>query len=92
MKRTESSVILTNFNTIDHVYNCCRLIQTVDLLHGDDVFSIFLTTKSADDIDEEFVYDIARDEFHAKAFFSQICKEHVTACTLLDITRDFLAE
>jgi hypothetical protein len=43
-------------------------------------------------VDEEFVYDIARDKDTALRFFNCLCREHVTACTLCDIARDFLAE
>ncbi len=92
MTRSESSVILTHCTAEEQVYTCCRLIHTVDTFHGGDVFSIFLTTNTDGNIDEEFVYDISREEAAAKHFFSLICREHVTACTLQDIAKDFLAE
>ena len=92
MIRHESSILLTHCNTQEDILNCCRLIHTVDAYHEDDVYSVFLTTRSRDVIDEEFVYDIAHDESKAVDFFTLVCREHVTACTLRDIARDFLAE
>ena len=76
----------------EEILNCCRLIHTVDVYHGNDVYSVFLTTRNNDMIDEEFVYDIAHDKNKAVDFFTLVCREHVTACTLRDIARDFLAE
>lgn len=90
--RTESTILFTSCTAEEQIYNCYRLIHTVDAFLGDDVFSVFITTKTDDRLDEEFVYDIARDEQMAKDFFSHICRERVTACTLQDIAKDFLAD
>ena len=92
MIRHESSILLTHCNMQEEILNCCRLIHTVDVYHGNDVYSVFLTTRNNDMIDEEFVYDIAHDKNKAVDFFTLVCREHVTACTLHDIARDFLAE
>lgn len=92
MTRSESSIILTHCNAQEQILNCCRLIHTVDAYHGNDVFSVFLSTRDKGEIDEEFVYDISHDRDSAIDFFTRICREHVTACTLCDIARDFLAE
>jgi hypothetical protein len=90
--RTESTILFTNCTAEEQIFNCYRLIRTVDAFLGDDVFSVFVTTKTDDGLDEEFVYDITRDEQVAKDFFSRLCHERVTACTLQDITKDFLAD
>ncbi len=92
MKRAESSIILTHCSIDGHVLSCCRLIQTVDVYHGNDVFSVFVSTSADDETDEEFVYDISHDKETAVSFFTRICQEHISACTLLDIAQDFLAE
>ncbi len=92
MTRSESSIILTHCTTQEQILNCCRLIHTIDACNGNDVFSVFLSTYDEGMVDEEFVYDIARDKDTAMRFFNCLCREHVTACTLCDIARDFLAE
>ncbi|MBQ9747736.1 MAG: hypothetical protein IJV98_03025 [Clostridia bacterium] len=92
MLRTESSVILTEFSAENGVANRYRLLQTADSFHGDDVFSIFMTTHTADGTDEEFVYDIAREKAEATGLFQKICRENVCACTLADVTKDLIAE
>ncbi len=90
--RTESTILFTCCTAEEQVYNCYRLIHTVDAFHGYDVFSVFLTTSMNGELDEEFVYDITHEETIAKDFFTRICREHVTACTLQDIAKDFLAQ
>lgn len=92
MTRSESSVIFTHSTAQKQVATCYRLIRTIDAFHGEDVFSVFLTTYTSGKLDEEFVYDISRKESVAKYIFTLLCKEHVTACTLQDTIHDFLAE
>lgn len=91
-QRHESSVILTKTNDENHVQNCYRLIQTIDIFHGIHIFSVFLTTTAYGITDEEFVYDIAHEAIDANHFFRYICENQVTASTLLDVAKDFLSD
>ncbi len=92
MIRPESSVILTCQKTELDLSHSYRLIHTVDAFRGYDVFSVFLSTKSNNCCDEEFVYDISHDEATAKEIFSLLYQGSVSACTLQDILRDMLTE
>ncbi len=92
MTRTESAIIMARVNLQDNILNHCRLLRTTDPFQGNDVFSLFLTTRSQTETDEEFVFDIARDGGTASEMFDLICKENVTACTLRDVIADLLAE
>ena len=92
MTRTESAIITAHFTTENNIMNYCRLIRTTDPFQGGDVFSVFLTTRSRTEADEEFVFDIARNEEDATDLFDRICRGNVTACTLRDVIADFLAD
>lgn len=85
-----SSVILTETNAENDIQNRFRLIQTADLFHNTDVFSIFLTTESNHICTEDFVYDISRDADTAKKFFRLLCKENVSALHLREAAEDFI--
>ena len=61
MTRNESSVLLAQWNAESDIRNHYRLLRTTDPFHGDDVFSVFLSTITPDECDEEFLYDITRN-------------------------------
>ena len=90
--RPESTVQQRCVTLCHGVQNTYRLLRCVDAEHGTDIYSIFLTTKEKDFVDEEFIFDLARTEDRAIAFFEQMLKMQVTACTLADIASDLLAE
>ncbi len=91
MIRTESAIIKTHCVSEKGIYTYYRLLHTVDAFQGRDVYSVFLTTSTKSEVDEEFAYDIAQNAEEAILFFTKLCNAHVTACTLLDVTTDFLA-
>ena len=70
-QRHESSVILTKTNDENHVRNCYRLIQTIDIFHGIHIFSVFLTTTAYGITDEE-LYMILRTKQLMPITFSDI--------------------
>jgi|GEM_PF-2628872 len=69
-----------------------RLIRTFDSWKEADVFSVFLTTESAEGLTEDFVYDVTRDCDEAHRFFDMLCERDATALNLHDVTEDFLCE
>lgn len=72
--------------------NTCRLVKTADTLSCGWIYSVFLSTEKNNKIDEEFAYDIARDEEPALSIFRKLCDGSVTACTLHDILHNLIAE
>ena len=90
--RPESTVQRRCITRCHGVQNTYRLLRCVDAERGTDIYSIFLTTKADEFVDEEFIFDLARTEDAATKFFEQMLKMQVTACTLTDIASDFLAE
>lgn len=91
MTRNESSVLLAQWNAESDIRNHYRLLRTTDPFHGDDVFSVFLSTITPDECDEEFLYDITRNRDDALRLFDLLCQKNVTACTLADVVADSLA-
>ena len=92
MTRAESSILLHSLQNENGIDNHYRLLRSLDPFHGNDVFSIFVTTQTKETVDDEFVYDIARDESTAIRRFSLICRESVCACTLADVLQDLITE
>ncbi len=92
MTKTETSIISTYVKNEDSYFICCRLIRTVDGFRGEDVFSVFLTSGTMEAFEEDFVYDITRDERDALAIFHLLCDGNVTTCTLREVLHDLLAE
>ena len=92
MNQNESCVILTAQNQNGDISNTYRLIKTADPLSCEWIYSVFASTEKAGKIDEEFAYDIARDDDHARYLFLLLCEENVTACTLHDVLHNLIAE
>ena len=92
MSRPESCIILTKRLAIEDIRNIYRLIRTVDPIAGGDIYSVFVSTSQENHIDEEFVFDIARDTTNALAVLDKLCHGGVTACTLYDVMQDFIEE
>jgi len=92
MNQNESCVLLTKQNRNGSVSNLCRLIKTVDMLSCGWIYSVFLSTEKGNKINEEFAYDIARDEETALFLFRKLCHGSVTAGTLHDILHNLIAE
>ena len=92
MKRESSGLIMTDIGREEGVLNRYRLIATMDAFSGREVFSVFLTTESADGVTEDFVYDITRDPDEARVFFQRIVESRATALHLREIAEDFLCE
>ena len=82
MHREESCILMTSSHEECGVKNTYRLIQTASPSSPEWVYSIFLTTTSGGQTDEEFAYDIARDEAVALTIFKILCEGMVDACTL----------
>ena len=91
MTPCSTSIILTKCYTTGALRNRFRLIETADVFLHTEIYSLFLTTESANDYTEEFVYDISRDSKTAKEFFHLLCKENVTALHLRDVAEDYLS-
>jgi hypothetical protein len=73
------------------ISNHYRLIRTMDPFQHTDIFSVFLTTTTAEGTDEAFAYDITRNPHTAEIFFDLIRKGNVTALSLNEIAEDFIA-
>lgn len=73
------------------ISNHYRLIRTMDPFQQTDIFSVFLTTTTAEGTDEAFAYDITRNPHTAEIFFERIRKGNVTALSLNEIAEDFIA-
>ena len=73
------------------ISNHYRLIRTMDPFQHTDIFSVFLTTTTAEGTDEAFAYDITRDADTAKEFFTLLCKENVSALHLREVAEDFIS-
>ncbi len=92
MTQRETSIIKTYYKEENGVFLNYRLIRTTDGIFGEDVFSVFLTSGSKENEEEDFVYDIARVELDAMRIFDLLCHGTVTVCTLRDVIYDLLAE
>lgn len=90
MNFEESTILATIRNHNDHAENICRLIE-IPVSDGS-VYSVFETTHIGDEVDECFVYDIARREEDARAFLKRIDDGKVSTYTLRDVARDFILE
>ena len=92
MSQKESCGILTQQNKNGNMTNICRLIKTADTLSCGWIYSVFISTKKNSSIDEEFAYDIARDEEDALSIFRKLCDASVTADALHDTLHKLIAE
>lgn len=92
MNPNDSCIILTKRNGNGNVENICRLIKTADTLSCGWIYSVFLSTENCNETDEEFAYDIARDEETALSLFRELCDQSVTACTLHDALHNLITE
>lgn len=91
MNYAESSIILAQSYQAHETKNRLRLIQTMDIFHNTNAFSLFLSTESQNGLDEDFIYDISRSIEDATSIFEQLCKGRVTVLSLREITEDFLS-
>ena len=90
--RPERAVQQCCIRTTCGVKNTYRLLRSLDAVHGTDLYSLFLTTETESTVDEEFLLDLARTEADAISFFEHMLAMSVTACTLIDVASDLLAE
>lgn len=92
MNQKESCVILTKQNKNGNATNTCRLIKTADTLSCGWIYSVFISTKKNNKTDEEFAYDIARNEEDARSIFRELCDGGVTADVLHDTLHKLIAD
>ncbi len=92
MTRTNSTILMTVTRQKEALFCTYRLICTIDPFRGETVFSIFVSSIHEGMTDEEFVYDITREEEKAKILFSALSEGQVSACTMQDVLHDLLAE
>ncbi len=91
MNHLTSSVLDTYYETLSDFFICCRLIRTFDALENTDIFSIFLSNGTHHEFEEDFIYDVARQESEALEIYHLLCQNNVTVCTLRDVLSDLLA-
>ena len=82
MHREESCILMTKSHEESGMKNTYRLIQTASPSSPEWVYSVFLTTDFGGQTDEEFAYDIAREEAAARTIFKFLYENMVGACTL----------
>ncbi len=85
-----SPIILTQSYLEKGIFSFVRLIHTVDIFQNTDVFSVFMTSKSAETQTEDFIYDISRERDEAEKFFRMLCEQKATASSLQSLAEAFV--
>ncbi len=85
------SIVDSRIQALGTLTNQYRLLQCMEPLGSQEIYSLFVTTQSMDCTEEEFVFDIARDKDEAMRLFLAVYGGNVSVCTLRDVLSDLIA-